>query len=827
MKPAWTLPRQGYTVLLTAAVLCIVAIVSLAQAVSRDLNLLESANSDNVQWTLSQAEVEYLEFERALDHGLAQGAIDPATIRLEFDIFYSRIVTLETGSLFADLRKTPEFADAMAPIRGFLDAQVGLIDRLEQASDAEIRALERASEAIAPVVRRLANSGLSYFAELSDTRRESIAVSLRRLALVTTSLIAALALLAYYSHRVGRQNLRSRIELQTAYARMNTVVNTSLDAVIVSDAQGRILDFNTAAENIFGYRFADLEGKKLGDYLLPPHLRDAHHAGVKRMRDTGEKRVIGHGRVKLEAMRANGEVFPCELALESAGHDKDMIIIGFVRDISAQVAAETELVEARDRALAGEKAKSDFLAVMTHEIRTPLNGILGNLSLLEDTKLNKQQARYAQNMDISGRQLMQHVDAVLDIARFEAGQISTQVAPTHLGHLIQDIVDGQSGAAEARGNTLQWAWEGPAVDWVQADAGRLAQVLLNLVGNAIKFTQDGRISIEAEQVSNQSDPTRTEVEFRIIDTGIGIAEADQARVFEDFQTVDASYQRSSGGTGLGLGIVRRLIKAMDGELGLESSPNEGSVFWVRVPLVRAQAPDAPLRDRSVGHGAQSLNILVVEDNEINLHLLRDRLHLMGHTVHVARNGLEGVQAADARRFDLILMDISMPVMDGLEACRRIRASDGASAQVPIVALSANVLPEMRGRIVQAGMSGFLGKPLQQAELQAVLNAAGSGAIPVTDLSPTTDTPDDDVLAALRGRFEAEVSELLDWLSPPLPQDREQIAARCHMVAGSAAAFDHLALRDALVQVEMRAQSGATDSDLLQDIQAARDTWLAR
>lgn len=810
-----TLPRQGYAVLLTAAALCIVAIVLLAQAVSRDLSLLESANSDNVQWTLSQAEVEYLEFERALDHGLARDEQpDFPNIRQEFDIFYSRIHTLETASLYSDLRQTEEFTTALTAIRGFLDRNVGLIDRLETASRAVLMGLEIRAEAISEDVRRLANSGLYYFASQADMRREAIFVSLKRLAIVTAFLIAALGLLAFYSHQMGRQNLRSKLELQSAYSRVNTVVNTSLDAVIVTDTQGHILEFNESAQRIFGYRLEEVAGKPLGDYLLPPHLRAAHQAGVARFQRTGEKRVIGHGRVQLEAMRANGEVFPCELALECAGSGKHQIVIGFVRDISAQVAAETELVEARDRALAGEKAKSDFLAVMTHEIRTPLNGVMGNLSLLEQTRLSAKQGRYTHNMAISARQLMQHVDSVLDIARFEAGQLGTKPEPVHLGHLVQDIVDGQSGAAAARGNTLQWSWVGPQIDWVLADAGRMQQVLLNLVGNAIKFTSDGRISIELERL-NQPGGNGAEIEFRIIDTGIGISEADQARVFEDFQTVDTSYQRQSSGTGLGLGIVRRLVQMMGGELGLESSLDEGSVFWVRLRLEETSAPHPDTQARHDTVRGRALHILAVEDNEINLHLLQERLELLGHHVHVARNGLEGVQAAHDTRFDLILMDISMPVMDGLEACRRIRQS-GASAQVPIVALSANVLPEMRDRIVEAGMSGFLGKPLQQDELETVLNSLGAEAVH----KPDTKAPDPTVLDSLRQRFEAELRELLDWLDDPQATP-DEIAARCHMVAGSAAAFDHLALRDALVRVETLAQTDAPAAQMATAINQAR------
>lgn len=825
MTRTWKLQRQGYLVLMIVATVCVVSIASLAQTLSRELELLESANSDNVQWTLSQAEVEYLIFEGRLDNSLATHEDDPEHIRRAFDIFYSRIVTLETGLLYADLRGTTDFSHALAAIRRFLDDSVATIDTLETASRDDLIALEKKAEALASDVRRLANSGLYHFASQSDARRKSIAVSLQRLALVTTSLIAALALVAFYSHRVGQRAARGKRELQSAYARLNTIVNTSLDAVIVSDRFGRILDFNESAETIFGYRLEDVQGQKLSDTIVPDHLRTAHETGIARMNRTGETTVIGHGRVNLEAKRANGEIFPIEMALETAGQGDDQIVIGFLRDISNRVTARQELIEARDRALAGEKAKADFLAVMTHEIRTPLNGVIGNLSLLTDTKLTPKQQKYADNMGISARLLMQHVDTVLDIARFESGQFVMTDKLTHLGRLLQDIVDGQSGFAEANGNTLQWSWVGPQVDWVTTDASQVQQVLLNLVGNAIKFTANGRIAIEAERLPNGAGSDTAEIEFRVIDTGIGIAESDLDRVFEDFQTIDTSFQRQTNGTGLGLGIVRRLVQRMGGTVGVESSLGEGSVFWVRMPMHIADAPDPETARQNHRAAIRPLHILVVEDNEINLFLVREMLERLGHRVDTATDGLAGVSAANAQRYDLILMDISMPVLNGLDACRRIRGDDGASKSSPIVALSANVLPDMRDRIVEAGMSGFLGKPLEQEDLLELLSGIDPSQPVAPPETPRQDGPQEDVLTALRQRFQAETDDLMGWLSTT-PADRGEIAARCHKVAGSAAVFDRLDLRDALLQVEKAAETDASDSDLRDRIAAAQAVWAA-
>lgn len=451
--------------------------------------------------------------------------------------------------------------------------------------------------------------------------------------------------------------------------------------------------------------------------------------------------------------------------------------------------------------------------MMTHEIRTPLNGLLGNLLLLERTKLTADQDRYVRNMDISGAVLMRHVDAVLDVARFESDTGNNQQDIIHLGRLIQDIVDGQASAAEAYGNHIQWGWIGAPVDWLRIDAGRLQQVLLNLVSNAIKFTRDGRILIEVEQTADDPDHG---LEFRIIDTGCGISEENQKLVFDDFQTMG----QDLGGTGLGLGIAKRFIGAMGGQIGVESTLDQGSVFWIKLPLERAQGPDVAKAPDQQIPDIQGLSLLLVEDNEINLQLAYELLIGMGHKVQAVRNGQEAVDLAETQVFDLILMDIRMPVLNGLEATQQIRAGSGACAQVPIIALSANVLPEARERFLKSGMSGFLPKPLDPSDLQQAINSFCSG--PSDPPKPAKADPPVSALETLRLRYVDEVAAFFDWLGQNA-DDFVQISEDAHKLAGSAAAFGQSNFRDALVAVEMAAE--AQDTEMLHDtIAAARDEW---
>ncbi|MCA0872927.1 PAS domain S-box protein [Seohaeicola saemankumensis] len=809
---------------LLAAVI-IFQITALSIQVVGHLNRLQSAGSDNTQWTLSQAEVEFLEFAHAVDLSSEAAEPDLDSVRREFDIFYSRIRTISSSPLYAGLQALSAFQEPLSETQAFLNASVERIDGSDTDLIAGLGALQTEIWGLRPTIRTLASSGLSYFARQSDEGRRAIASTLFWLAAISLLLFAALAWLAVYLGVINRRLSRRGADLSQANQRMNTILSTSLDGVIVSDAEGRVVEFNEAAETIFGYTAEDAKGRRIGELIVPPALREAHNAGIERMKASGERRVVGRGRVTLDAMRAGGEIFPVEMALQRAQDHDTEIVIGFLRDISQRVASEEELVLARDRAVAGEKAKADFLAVMSHEIRTPLNGVLGNLTLMEQTKLSRRQFEYVRNMKISGRILMGHVDAVLDIAKYEAGKLQINAEPVGLSQLLQDIVDAQSGAAEAQGTVIEWNWLGQPMDWAKTDAARLQQILLNLVGNAIKFTEQGRITIEAEvlRAPVQEDDAKRWVEIRVIDTGVGIPPEDLQLVFDDFETRDVSFGRATGGTGLGLSIARRMTEALGGEIGAESEPGSGSLFWVRLPLDPADPPRKDVRSAPDREGLRQLNVLVVEDNEINLELARNMLELDGHAVTSAMNGQSGIEKAGQTRFDLILMDISMPVMDGVEATRAIRAGNGPSADAPIVALSANVLPQDIDRFRAAGMNDFLGKPLGLDDLRRILSdirdgkgqyvppSEGAGLIDSQKLRETRDSLTSAAFDRLLSRFVTESDELLSWLngldlsSHPLPD----VAERCHKVAGSAAVFGARDFRAGLVELENHANAGDT------------------
>ncbi len=792
--------KTGRTILVLAGLLALVAITVLAGNVLREFKSQSSAQSDNLQWGLSQIDVEFLEF-----NGRLSAQFHPRDIRRRYDVFYSRIATVRQAKVFADLRGSLEFSNHLSEIEAFLDDTVSLIDVSDTALKQNTTQLAALADDIRPVVRMMSNAGLNLFAERADAQRQAVTRTLSQLAFALAALILALGLGVVYLIRLNIQiSRRERDQKQTA-TRINTIMKTALDGIIVFDEAGRITDFNHAAERIFDCKAIDVIGQNMGQVIVPDHLRDAYNAGIKRMRKSGGKQGLGKGRVQLEAKRADGSLFPIELAVQSATTDDEHIFIAFLRDMSKQVADQAELIQARDKAIAGEQSRSKFLTTMSHEIRTPLNGLLGNISLMRETSLNSRQDLLLRNMETSGRLLMSHVTDVLDIARYDRGKVEIQTRPVNVSALLQDIVDNQSGMAAAQNTTLDWGWVGPAQHWINADPDRLQHILMNLIGNAVKFTKQGRVS-----VSVQWDKGR--ICLRVEDTGIGISDNLKARIFDDFVTGNTAYDRDVSGTGLGLSIVKRFVTRLGGEVRVQSALGKGSSFIVEFDTTAAEPTDVDAAPPPVPEKPSvPLRVLVVEDNEINRFVVRNMLVADGHDVSEAHNGQLGVQIANEQFFDLILMDISMPVLDGRKATVAIRNGNGRSAKTRIVALTANAMAQEQKDFLAHGMDTVLTKPLTKPALRAILEDVKPVIIqPVTDLIDVTHNLETrevlgaEVYEVLYAKFHSEVTAFSSWIR--LDRAFEEIAERGHNIAGSAATFGAVALRVALLKLEKAAKS---------------------
>ena len=376
---------------------------------------------------------------------------------------------------------------------------------------------------------------------------------------------------------------------------------------------------------------------------------------------------------------------------------------------------------AQERAEQATLAKSEFLANMSHEIRTPMTAILGSIDLLHRSEDDPERRSQMETLQGSARSLLRLLDDVLDLSKVEAGGLRLEPEDVNLHQLLEEIVGLMAPAGLERGVAVRLHVEPGLPETVRGDPSRLRQVLLNLIGNALKFTERGEIAVEARATAVRHGSETVEVAFAVRDTGPGF-DGDPERLFEKFTQADSSTTRRYGGSGLGLAICRRLVEAMGGSIHAESTPGVGSTFRFVLPMEVRERPDrAPAAAGGETEPASGpLRLLLAEDTDISRRVQASLLRQAGHEVIEARNGAEAVAAAKDRP-DAVLMDLHMPDMDGVEAARRIReAETGAGPATPIIALSADVMPEEKERCREAGMDGFVSKPLQLGELQTVL-----------------------------------------------------------------------------------------------------------
>ncbi|MBD3765657.1 MAG: PAS domain S-box protein [Rhodobacterales bacterium] len=559
--------RIQLAALAMAAVVCLGVILALALEVQRRLDALGRASSDNVQWTLAQLEVELLKL-----HGAAQAALNapPGTapelndLRLRFDIFYSRVRTLETSAAFAALRAVPDFGAGLAQARTFLNRTAPLIDGPDPRLAAALPRIAVDVAALAAPARMMSLEGLSVFVDVAAGQRLAVAATLRKVATLTVLLVMALSAALLVLARLYRRGQTQAAENELIRARLEAIINGSVEAIVVVDATGRILEFNPAAVAIFGHPRDRALGAEAAGLLFPPERRAAAQTAIAASL-RGDPLPGAGPTVEFEAQRACGARFPVEAAVAPVATRSGGLLVAMLRDISRRRQIERETTEARDRALAGERARAEFQALMSHEMRTPLNGLLGAMEVLHATRLDARQSELLQMMQTSGRLLLHHVNSVLDLSRAESGAVGQERVPFSLEEVVADVIANQQGLAEAAGNRLQVVAVSGPVGRVLGDPVSLRQILLNLVGNAVKFTRQGRVSVEIEAGVHRTPDGTPVTELRVIDTGIGIAESDLARIFDDFVTLDSSYRRQVGGTGLGLGIARRLVEALGGD----------------------------------------------------------------------------------------------------------------------------------------------------------------------------------------------------------------------------------------------------------------------
>jgi len=566
------------------------------------------------------------------------------------------------------------------------------------------------------------------------------------------SIILMVAGATFYGHKLAQQMQSDAEErerhfnaLQAAEVRTRSILDTAAEGIVSFDEQGRIESFNAAAERLFGLDPGEAVGRDVRS-MIPAMAESLGANAAHRFSDSpaGSLNVAGGERV---GVRRDGTQFPLEFSVSNVNLGRTRTFTAIVRDIGDRRRAEEALGVAA-AAQAANRAKSQFLANMSHEIRTPMSGVLGMAEMLLDTNLTPTQRRFAESVHRSGESLLKIIDGILDFSKIEAGKIELEHVEFRPRQLVEDVTQLLRESADKKGLEVVCRVAPDVPDRLRGAPSRLRQVLINLVGNAIKFTKRGsvaisvsRLDVDAENPSTLTSaaPGRdgaagTVLLFAVDDTGIGIAQDVQNRLFHAFEQADSSTTRSYGGTGLGLAISRELVEKMGGRIGVRSTLGQGSEFWFSVrldlPVLRSLA-DAPGADD--GNQAIRLNgvrVLLAEDNPINQDVALTMLQSLGCHVHVVDTGVKALAALANSDFDIVLMDRQMPVMDGVDATAEIRArgllrpnqprGPAEPVRLPIVGLTASALKGDRELCIAAGMDDYLAKPFRRDALRLVL-----------------------------------------------------------------------------------------------------------
>jgi PAS domain S-box-containing protein len=525
---------------------------------------------------------------------------------------------------------------------------------------------------------------------------------------------ALLRTITTVGHQIGQYLERHRAQeaLRESELRKSAILETALDAVVTIDHESRVLEFNRSAEETFGYSRDHAIGRSMPELIIPPRFRDAHFAGLRRYIETGVGSIIGR-RVELTGLRSDGSEFPLELAITRIPIEGEPVFTAYLRDITGRKLAVEELRTAKEAAETANQAKSDFLASMSHELRTPLNAIIGYSEMLEEEAEDLKQPHIISDLRKihgAGKHLLSLINDVLDLSKIEAGRMELFIENFDVAAMVESVINTVQPLAARKGNELA-VKTGGNLGVMSSDVTKVRQSLFNLLSNASKFTERGTIQLA---VTRERRDDADWIEFRVIDTGIGIAEDRLEDVFEPFLQVDEGRGRKYGGTGLGLAITKRFCQMMDGRISVKSEPGKGSEFTIVLPANSSQPVEAEPAVKPAGPSENT--VLVVDDDPAAQELLRRSLQKEGFETVIAANGRQALALARKVRPVVITLDVMMPGMDGWTVLSALKA-DPQTAEIPVIMLS---VVDDKNLGYSLGASEYLTKPIDRERFAAVL-----------------------------------------------------------------------------------------------------------
>ena len=486
------------------------------------------------------------------------------------------------------------------------------------------------------------------------------------------------------------------------------------------DSKRRVVFWNTASENIYGYSRDEALGQKLEDLIIPEHMREDVIAHITNWHVNGVRIPAG----ELELLRKDGTLVPVYSShVMQENHDGSKYMYCIDVDLTEIKKAHTQLMKAKEVAESANLAKSEFLANMSHEIRTPLNGILGMLQLLKTTPQDREQQQYIDLAFMGAKRLTNLLSDILDLSRVEAGKLIMESTPFDLPELIHNIVELYRPVIHPKDIKMEIKIHPDTAICVQGDSARLQQVLTNILGNAMKFTEQGKITIETYPLPTISKDI-SKILFSVSDTGPGIPDSKMDELFAPFTQCNKGPKRPYQGAGLGLAICKQLVLLMGGNITVDSEFGKGTTVYFCIPFnVPPQACALKQRIQGPQSEPNKSRVLLVEDEAISRLAASRQIELAGFKVSTAENGQRALEKLSNESFDLIMMDIQMPVMDGLTATRAIRRGDVGEAvkNIPIIAMTAYAMKGDREKFLAAGMDNYLSKPIENKDLLEILD----------------------------------------------------------------------------------------------------------